>query len=195
MSDTLTVVEELRQNGFVHERRHAEYIFGLKKQPQTWDDASRRATYQIVQSSFKVWDRVSDLRDYIDYLIDVMGPTSEKNIPNNVAAEYWSIFGRTAVNTAEKLGFFTQSPAELIEKISNVLVSKQKDYGPQNIARFGRAGLLVRCHDKIARLENLLGNDKTPVNETVVDNFIDVVGYSAIGIMWERGWFLLPLES
>jgi len=73
------------------------------------------------------------------------------------------------------------------------LVRKQHDYGHHNIARFGRAGLLVRMHDKVARLENLLEFLKSPENESVVDNFIDVIGYASIGIMWEKNWFLLPL--
>jgi hypothetical protein len=50
-------------------------------------------------------------------------------------------------------------------------------------------------HDKVARLENLLEFLKSPENESVVDNFIDVIGYASIGIMWERNWFLLPLAT
>ena len=197
MSNSMTVVEELAAHGFVSSERHAEYIFGIRNQPTSWNDAARRCTYAIIQHSFKTWDRVSDLREYIDYLIDEMGPESKKQISGNVAAEYWAIFGSTAAAAGEKLGYFEDldrvAPL-LINQISDILVSKQRDYGHQNIARFGRAGLLVRCHDKVARLENLLGAGKTPLNETVVDNFIDVIGYSAIGIMWEKGWFLLPLE-
>lgn len=177
MSSGLTVVED------------------IVDQPDTWDEAAHRVVHQIVADGFHPWDKVSDLRKHIDYLIDQMGPVSGKNISEKEAVDFWLTFGRIAINTAKKGGFFTDLPAELIEKISEVLVSKQKDYGPQNIARFGRAGLLIRCHDKIARLENLLGNDKNPQNETVVDNFIDVVGYSSIGVMWERGWFLLPLKD
>lgn len=186
MSNTLTVVEELRPDF-----------------PKSWNDAARRATHQIVHretipSAPMVREKVSDLRKYIDDMIDEMGPNSEKEISGDRGAHHWMVFGSTAVTVGEKLGFFagiSAAPAEWTQKISGILVRKQKDYGHQNIARFGRIGLLVRCHDKIARLENLLGNDKTPENETVVDNFIDVVGYSAIGIMWERGWFLLPLED
>ena len=75
------------------------------------------------------------------------------------------------------------------------LVKKQRDYGPENISRFGRQGLLIRCHDKVARLENLLASGKTPENESIHDTYMDIVGYSAIGIMWESRTFLLPLAS
>jgi hypothetical protein len=197
MSTTMTVVEELAANGFVDPKRHAEYMFGIEQPPVSWNDAARRCVYAIIQSSFKTWNRVSDLREYIDYLIEEMGPESKKQMPAISAAEYWSIFGSSAAATAEKLGYFDnieQTAPELINQITDILAGKQRDYGHQNIARFGRSGLLVRAHDKVARLENLLGAGKVPANETVMDNFIDVIGYSAIGMMWEKGWFLLPLE-
>lgn len=79
-----------------------------------------------------------------------------------------------------------------------ILVKKQMDYGHENIKRFGRIGLIVRIQDKVARLENLVSkgvDDDGPQNESLLDNVIDVMGYSAIGIMWERGEFLLPLRN
>jgi hypothetical protein len=70
---------------------------------------------------------------------------------------------------------------------------KQHDYGHENIARFGRLGLLVRVHDKIARLENLLGTGSSPNHESIEDNVVDVIGYSIVAAMWEEGTFLLAL--
>jgi hypothetical protein len=82
----------------------------------------------------------------------------------------------------------------LREEITQTLIRKQTDYGPENISRFGLDGLLVRCHDKIARLKNLhLFRGGESANESVTDTYLDIIGYSAIGMMWERGWFLLPL--
>lgn len=80
--------------------------------------------------------------------------------------------------------------------ISDTLVKKQTDYGHHNIARFGRNGIVVRCHDKLARLKNLhLNRSGVAANEALVDTYIDIIGYSAIGMMWERGWFLLDLTK
>jgi hypothetical protein len=87
---------------------------------------------------------------------------------------------------------------KVCDTVHRVLVKKQMDYGHNNIKRFGRIGLIVRMQDKVARLENLMSkydDDATPQNESILDNVIDVMGYSAIGIMWEREQFLLPLES
>jgi hypothetical protein len=190
-----TVVETMT-DGQLDLVKMVDWVYGKKKPPTTWDDAARRAVFQIFNHSFNTWDRLSDVREYLDYLIDEIGPESKKNISGDVAAEYWAILGRTAAVVAEKLNIFKEIDEELaghVEDISKILVRKQRDYGHHNIARFGRAGLLVRMHDKVARLENLLQNDTNPENESVVDNFIDVIGYASIGIMWERNWFLLPL--
>jgi hypothetical protein len=80
------------------------------------------------------------------------------------------------------------------DELTSTLVRKQRDYGHQNIARFGLLGLVVRCHDKIARLENLITKDLKPGNESMKDNLLDVAGYAAIGIMWAAETFLLELE-
>lgn len=79
-------------------------------------------------------------------------------------------------------------------KILNTLISKQRDYGKNNIARFGTSGLLIRIHDKIARLRNLMEKSQSDFNtailinsvedENIVDTLIDVIGYSVIGLMW-----------
>ena len=95
-------------------------------------------------------------------------------------------------------------------KILDTLISKQKDYGKNNISRFGTSGLLVRVHDKLARLQNLMQKSKNNFNtaiginqvegESIIDTFIDIIGYSVIGLMWicvdeESGLpeFMLPL--
>ena len=204
-----TVVEVLT-DGKLDLEKNVEYIYGLEKSPtgrwapkmpKDWGDAARRCVYKILSHSFKSWDRVSDLRDYIDYMIDEMGPESTKQIANNIAAEYWTLFGSIGAAAGEKTDAFPNfledesQVEELTNHIVSILVRKQRDYGHSNIARFGRAGLLVRCHDKVARLENLLTSGRVPENESVVDNFTDVIGYAAIGIMWENGWFLLELPA
>lgn len=81
-----------------------------------------------------------------------------------------------------------------MEHVTRTLIRKQMDYGTGNISRFGRGGLLVRCHDKMARLKNLhLVRSGDAANESVTDTYLDIIGYSAIGMMWEREWFMLPL--
>jgi hypothetical protein len=83
----------------------------------------------------------------------------------------------------------------LSSKFAGLVTRKQRDYGCDNILRFGRFGLLVRVHDKIARLENLEATGTAPNNESIVDNYMDVIGYCTVAIMFERGWFTLPLRG
>ena len=170
--------------------------------PKDWADAARTCVYQIL-AYFKDGGtgEIKDLRGYIDYVIDQMGPGSKSFVGTVKDAEFWRTFGSLAARAGKKNNIFKDFPdegpelLELVNQITDILVRKQRDYGHENIARFGRAGLLVRSHDKVARLENLLTSGRVPENESVVDNFIDVIGYSAIGMMWERQWFLLDLPA
>jgi hypothetical protein len=68
----------------------------------------------------------------------------------------------------------------------DVLVSKQNDYGPKNIALSpGGAlnGLRVRMHDKISRINHLIDSGATPENESLRDSFLDLANYSIIAMM------------
>lgn len=83
--------------------------------------------------------------------------------------------------------------------IASTVIRKQNDYGPENIAKFGMWGLIVRLHDKIARFENLMSKKRQGVNavsdETVYDTLLDIVGYSTVALLWINGDFLLPLQK
>lgn len=180
--------------------------------PETWNDAARTCVSEIC-SQFLMTGSLTEMRHHVDHMINVtMGRRQDdKNFQDFVAesgvrlwADYWMTLGSFAVNAGQKLGFFKNfsnwpQGQEAVEKnifiddISSLLVRKQKDYGHENISRFGRIGLIVRCHDKVARLENLEKKNVNPQNESVVDNYMDVIGYSAIGMMWEKGWFTLDL--
>ena len=81
------------------------------------------------------------------------------------------------------------------EYIHHILVRKQRDYGHGNILRFGLVGVAVRLCDKIARLENLEKRGRLASNEAYEDTWLDILGYCAIGVMLEEGWFLLELEE
>jgi hypothetical protein len=79
------------------------------------------------------------------------------------------------------------------DEVTAIVCKKQADYGPENISKFGRDGILVRLHDKVARLENLSKSGQSPNNESIKDNYLDVVGYSTVAALWESDKFLLPL--
>lgn len=72
------------------------------------------------------------------------------------------------------------------EQALEVLVKKQSDYGPKNIALAPGGplnGLRVRMHDKMSRINHLIDNGATPENESLRDSFLDMLNYSAIAMM------------
>jgi hypothetical protein len=154
---------------------------------ETWNQASLSALENIFSLVIKSKDYSTErvrntLDEFIRSLFD--RPGGEQR-----AMAWFGCLGADAIATAAQRGIILTVP-----EVHKILVKKQTDYGPENIRRFGRRGLLIRLHDKVARLENLDGDGRDPQNESVVDTFVDIVGYCTIGIMWERREFLLPLE-
>lgn len=151
-----------------------------------WNDEARSALNDIfdqVEHTERPTPEV--LRDDLDKFIEEQFYTGTDK-PAVIA--WWTIIGSDAIAIAD-----TRHLDITVDIVTDVLVGKQRDYGHENIRRFGRQGLMIRIHDKVARLENLLANGETPNNESIDDTLLDIVGYSAIGIMWEKNKFLLPL--
>lgn len=156
-----------------------------------WDDAAREATADIfdhVKQFKRSTTVIADLRTFLDVSIELNFDAG--NRPFDARYGSWREVGGVAVLLAKNIGV-ELSP----DLIVSTLVRKQRDYGHENIRRFGSQGLYVRLHDKVARLENLLSTGATPENESLQDNVMDVVGYCAIGCMWEAQKFLLPLKD
>lgn len=151
----------------------------------TWNEAAEDATnvlFSQVRNQAKV--TVQDIRTELDTFISDLYRAPAGHLRAQV---YWSVIGASAIELSKK----SSQPLTVAEVVTT-LTQKQADYGPENIRRFGRQGLMVRCHDKVARLENLLAAGREPRNESIHDTYMDLAGYSAIGIMWERNEFLLP---
>ncbi len=78
----------------------------------------------------------------------------------------------------------------LYAEAADLLLRKHRDYGPGNIAGSPGGplnGLRVRLYDKLARLNNLLDQDREPEFETLVDTLMDIGNYGLIGVLVERG--------
>lgn len=89
---------------------------------------------------------------------------------------------------------FEESVDLVLTEMRNLMISKQRDYGPGNIAAFGEFGVVVRASDKINRLANLLRSGKEPEHEKLEDTWIDLANYGLIGLLVRRGWWGLPME-
>jgi len=74
----------------------------------------------------------------------------------------------------------------LTTELSDLLLSKHRDYGPKNISDApGGAinGLRVRMHDKLARINNLFDSGAAPEHESLEDSFKDMANYAIIGLL------------
>jgi hypothetical protein len=70
--------------------------------------------------------------------------------------------------------------------LAELLIRKQKDYGPKNISDSPGGplnGLRVRMFDKLARINNLVETGATPENESLRDSFMDIANYAIIAMM------------
>lgn len=85
---------------------------------------------------------------------------------------------------------FSDEVRIVYDELMSLLLSKHKDYGPKNIADApGGAlnGLRVRMHDKLARINNLVDDNKNPEHESLEDSFKDMANYAIIGLLVLRG--------
>ena len=162
----------------------------------SWEQAADSTVKEIYDLAFS--DGLTDInvmvkmmRHKLDDMIDMTGGLKDTTSPivEYAARQMWAFLARHALIILSKTGN-KPDPELLVE----LFISKQRDYGSENIAKFGTAGLLIRIHDKIARLENIMerseGDFNTAVGvnavpgETIVDTLYDVVGYATIAIMW-----------
>ena len=94
--------------------------------------------------------------------------------------------------------YFEDAASDIVKANYDLLISKQLDYGPENImaSPFGpERGLIVRLWDKIARLANLYERGVEPNHESLEDTWRDISNYGTIGLMVARGEFRLPLAN
>ena len=159
----------------------------IQTHPATWNAAAAVAVHDIeTRQSMLPGFYIAEVRLAFNRVEDYfeISPLDHEKM-----AELWAAVGNTAMRYAINSGSgFTGG------ELTSTLIRKQRDYGHDNIRRFGTYGVIVRCHDKIARLENLQATGQDPQNESVRDNIMDVSGYAAIGIMLETGTFEKELE-
>ncbi len=75
--------------------------------------------------------------------------------------------------------------AKVLAEVFEMWKAKQHDYGPGNIAQMGEIGVATRANDKVQRLMHLKPGDEA--NEPVIDSWLDLCDYGAIGAAVHRG--------
>jgi len=148
----------------------------------TWEDHALTHIDSVWDAESAQITTVEDIREYIDSLIETYFVGNKELVD----PEVWF-----------QLAVMTKHANISLDKdfVWQTLCNKQRDYGSENIVRFGHRGLIVRLHDKVARLENLLDSGRLPENEAVEDTYLDIVGYSTIGLMLLDGSFLKQMAD
>ena len=153
--------------------------------PTTWNVAATEAVREMTARDVQPRS-LPELRELYDAMTERF---VEPELEPSITAAMWSHFGAAARASSVTLA----RRSLLWGTVIDTVISKQRDYGKENILRFGQTGLTVRVHDKLARLEHLAATGKDPQHESVGDTVLDLVGYSVIGMLLARGWFELPL--
>ena len=180
--------------------------------PASWDNAvllqaeriDHLRTLEVRHPSYNDADALLNhvRAEYDDFAANWYGYVPEDN-EGDAAAEACTLWYQAmAILVLDLVRFYGHSPTPTAQSVYPLLRSKMDDYGYDNIQRFGRDGLLVRLHDKIARLENLahlrattsMGTDSYhPNHESVDDTLRDLIGYCLFGCLVEAGNWTLPL--
>ena len=76
----------------------------------------------------------------------------------------------------------------LLEEAYRLGISKNRDYGMNNILRYGTIGIIVRLGDKLSRVKNLYASKASAKaaslrDENAEDTLLDVVNYTTYAIM------------
>lgn len=93
--------------------------------------------------------------------------------------------------------YFEEACKDAASEVSDLVIRKQKDYGPKNIMNSvvqPELAIAVRLNDKLARLANLVQSGKTPENESLQDTADDIIGYGLVLKMVLNGEFELPMQ-
>lgn len=91
---------------------------------------------------------------------------------------------------------FEEEIESILKEVSDILISKRKDYGVANILSSPvdpQTAITVRLHDKLARITHLNKNGLQPSNEALQDTAVDIIGYGVLLKMLMDGTFESPL--
>lgn len=169
--------------------------------PTTWEEAAREVANWIDLRYMSV-ERVTayDPLHWAEFQLD--------KIRGGDTCDRWQMLVENALMGYCQLSDF--KPNVALTMVLDTIISKQHDYGHDNILWGGVEGIVIRAHDKVARIKNLMKRQSemsvslptsqdgttltvTPKNESLADSWLDLAGYGLIGMMLERGTFELPL--
>ena len=160
----------------------------------TWEMAAYNSTEELYADMYSLDHfETLNLRQTIDSYIDSKAYLSTDSAITQEHKNRWALLSANAFRIAK-----TNDATYLLtaSEILNTVIRKQRDYGHKNISKFGITGLVIRVHDKVARVENLMQKENQAnavIGETMLDTLMDIIGYSIIAYMWLNNTFMYDL--
>lgn len=162
--------------------------------PNTWNDACRQALAEIslTHKYLNVVPRNKSTSELLANISEMLGEFVRSGDRDSMLALGNMVMAsHIAIKELAGHGITVDW-----DDMHQLLCKKQHDYGHQNIDNFGLVGVAVRLCDKIARAENLKTKEANAVsNETILDTYEDIIGYTVIAMMLDADTFRLQLEG
>lgn len=196
----------LKKDGFIYWEDAVagavEQLFAYSDSAQPVFKSTESGIYYFLQEnnlSFTLsrsnLDNLKNILDlYIDSKIYLNQESDEKT--NSLHKKFVLLLATFSIAVAKDICMDNGDFGYFKNDLITTLIKKQKDYGPENIAKFGITGLAIRMYDKIGRLTNLTstGNRPSVENESLMDTALDLIGYCSLCVMWLDDTFLLPIR-
>lgn len=166
----------------------------IKNNPITWEMAAYDSTEELYSDIKATGDNlINGLRETINAYIDSKSYLDPDGFYTQEHKRRWVMLSSNALRIAKNLDVtYLLTSSEIL----NTVIKKQRDYGHENISKFGITGLVIRVHDKVARVENLMKKENfinAVADETILDTLMDIIGYSIIAYMWLNKTFMYNL--
>jgi len=83
---------------------------------------------------------------------------------------------------------------EILKNINNILNERNKEYGDNNLLKFGLYGIMLRMDDKFERILNIINNkneelnyEDVDINPYLEDALYDIAGYAINALRLLKG--------
>lgn len=173
----------------------------------TWEAAAADCAEQVLEnvgSESIVEDALHDIAADLDtlksantYDADLWKWVAAEAIDGYMIHKGWGYDGDLGHDDTKNLGYtdYCAKAENVLTALCMTLATKQHDYGYDNITWGGQPGIILRAHDKLSRIQNLIARGDDASNESVEDSWLDLAGYAIIGMMVNAGTFELPLSA
>jgi hypothetical protein len=155
---------------------------------KTWEEAAAVEMERVNRTPHFLASMLDEVDHYLDAIKTVL--LSENGWGN--IEDYFRYIADASICGFMEASQVNHSRGQVKQIVLDTIATKQHDYGHENIMWAGLDGVVVRMHDKRARLRNLLRRGGAN-NESVLDTWLDLVGYSIIALMLINSTFTCRL--